>query len=212
MNLEELILDPLPLVGSIKENEIPTPEEYDYWNNRNNRIFFIDYEIDDNYNLIELSKTILRINKEDMGIPVEQRKKIYIGIFSYGGDLTQALYFADVLIASKTPVVTFAMGATMSAGAICWLAGDKRYAFPHSQVLIHQGSTGVQGTAEEVNQAISSYKRVLKSLEEYILSRTNIDKKLWNRKKKIDWYLDSNELSELGIADKIVNSLDDIFE
>lgn len=211
MNIGELF-EPIPIIGSFKESEIPSPEEYDYWNNRDKRIFFIDYDIDDSFNLIELSKIIIGINREDMGIPVEKRKKIYVGIFSYGGDLTQALYFADVLVASKTPVVTFAMGATMSAGVICWLAGTKRYAFEHSQVLIHQGSTGVQGTAEEVNQAISSYKKILKSVEEYILSRTNIDKKLWNRKKKIDWYLDSNELLELGIADKIVTDLDDIFE
>ena len=51
-------------------------------------------------------------------------------------------------MSSRIPIITVAMGAAMSAGFIIFLSGHKKYAFKHSQLLVHSGSAGFHGTAE----------------------------------------------------------------
>ena len=77
----------LPLIGDMKSSEIPTPEEYTYWKSRADRTFYIDYEIEDDYSLIELSKIIIQMNIEEKDVPKEELKPIRLMIHSYGGDL-----------------------------------------------------------------------------------------------------------------------------
>ena len=66
----------LPLVGNTKASDVPSPEEYTYWKDRKNRCFYIDYIIDDDFMLIELSKIIVQMNMEEMNIPEEELKPI----------------------------------------------------------------------------------------------------------------------------------------
>lgn len=54
----ELSLPVIDLRESLEEMSLPSPEEYDYWVGRKNRIFYVDYDIDENYGVIELSKAI----------------------------------------------------------------------------------------------------------------------------------------------------------
>lgn len=198
----------LPLIGDIKESDIPSPEEYTYWNARKNRTFYIDYEIDDNYALVELSKVIIQMNYEERN--VENPDPIYIWIHSYGGDLDQAYSFCDICMTSRIPIVTINMGVAMSAGLLILLSGSRRYTFKHSTALVHQGSAGFQGTADQIDEAQKNYKKQLAQMKEYILDRTNIDEKTFNKYKTKDWYLTSEEQLNLGVVDKIIKSFDEI--
>ena len=54
-----------------------SPEEYTYWKARENRTFYIDYELDDDYMAIELGKIIIQMNMEEKDIPKEELKPIY---------------------------------------------------------------------------------------------------------------------------------------
>lgn len=211
MDLEDMIAA-VPLVGSVKQSDIPTPEEYDYWDGREKRIFFIDYELDDSYELIELAKTIIKINFDDSLIPVNERKPITIFIFSYGGDSNQASFFSDLLISSKTPVVTVATGVAMSAAFEIFLAGKKRYAFEHTQMLVHSGSASFKGTAEQIEDAQKNYKKMLDRSKDYVLERTSIDEKTFNKNRNKDWYLTKEDFIKYHIVDKIVTCLDEVFE
>ena len=76
---------PISIVDSLDKRKYPTPEEYNYWKSRENRTFFIDYEVDEFYNLIELSKVIIQMNMEEREI--KNPKPIFIFIHSYGGDI-----------------------------------------------------------------------------------------------------------------------------
>lgn len=206
--MEEIRI-PAILTGA-DDNKYPTPEEYTYWKSRNNRTFYIDYEIDDCYNLIELSKIIIDMNIEEKDIPQDELKPIYIFVHSYGGDIEQANYFCDLLISSRIPIVTVGMGVCMSAGFLIFLAGHKRVAFKHCQMLVHSGSAGFQGTAEQIEEAQRNYKKQLEEMKHYILSRTNIDEKTFNKNRTKDWYLTSNELVQFEVIDKFVDSFEDI--
>ena len=201
----------IPIVGNLADKGLPTQEDYNYWKLRENRTFFIDYEIDDCYDLVELSKAIIQINMEDRNKPVEELKPIYLYLFSYGGDIAQANYFCDLIQSSRTPVVTIGTGVAMSAGCLILLSGHRRYAFKHCQVLIHSGSTnGFAGTAEQVEEAQKAYKKLLENMKSYILERTDIDLKTFNKNKSKDWYLTSEELIKYHIVDKIITSFDEI--
>ena len=203
------ILLPSILESAKSENYI-TPEEFTYWKSRENRTFYIDYEIDECYSLIELGKIIIQMNIEEKDIPKEELKPIYLWTHSYGGDLEQAFWFCDLVMSSRIPIVTIAMGAAMSAGFLIMLSGHKRYAFKHSQLLVHSGSAGFQGTAEQIEEAQKNYKKQLKEMKEYILSRTDVPETIFNKNKAKDWYLTSDELVKYNVVDKLIDSFDDI--
>lgn len=200
----------LPIVGDVKESDIPTPEEYQYWVDRKNRTFYIDFEIEMNYALIELSKTIIQLNMEDKDKPVEELKPITIFIQSYGGDLSQAFFFCDLIKSSRIPIITVGMGVVMSAGFLIFLAGHKRYCFAHSQFLCHEGSAGFQGTADQIAEAQKNYKKQLDQMKEYILKNTEIPEKVFNRNKSKDWYLTPDELIEYKGLDEIITDISNI--
>lgn len=202
----------VPIIGAMKDTDLPSPEEYTYWKLREQRVFTIDYEIDEDYQLIELSKVIVQMNIEERNIPKEELKPIYIMIHSFGGDTRQAFYFCDLLISSRIPIITVAMGAAMSSGFQIFLAGHKRYAFKHSQLLVHAGYAGFEGTASEMEEFNKNYKKTISEMKDYILERTEIDEKVFNRNKNKDWYLTSEELVKYKIVDKLIDSFEDIFE
>ena len=87
----------IPLVGDTKESQLPTPEEYTYWKDRQNRTFYVDYEIDECYSLVELAKIIIQMNIEEKDVRKEDLKPIRLFIHSYGGDLEQANFFCDLV-------------------------------------------------------------------------------------------------------------------
>lgn len=202
----------LPILQEFEDTTFPTPEEWNYWQARENRTFYIDYEIDDEYKLVELGKVIIQMNMNELNIPKEELKPIYIWIHSFGGDGTQQRFFSDLLISSRIPIVTIAMGAAMSAGLLIFLSGHKRYAFKHSKLLVHAGYAGFEGTASEMEEFNKNYKKTIAEMKEYVLERTTIDEKMFNKNKNKDWYLTSEELIKYGIVDKLIDNIEDIFK
>ena len=150
------------------------------------------------------------MNFAERNIPKEQLLPIYIFIHSYGGDLQQANFLADLILASRIPIYTIAMGVAMSAGFIIFLAGSKRYAFQHTQLLVHEGEATLQGTYDQVAQAQANYSKQIEEMRAYILDRTSIDEKTFNKYKKKDWYLSKDEIEKYGIA-TIIKDLSEIF-
>lgn len=188
--------------------KLPNPDLVHYYKDYENRRIYIDYDIDDG--LFEVTKQILEYNRQDKGKKPEDREPIIIYVMSYGGDLYQAYAAMSVILASVTPIYTVNAGVAMSAGLLLLLAGHKRFATKYSTAMIHQGSGGAQGTYSEMVEQQKNYSRLVESMRDYILERTKIDTKTYNRKKEKDWYISGKEQVELGIVDKIVESLDEI--
>lgn len=201
----------LPLVGQASDSPWPTPEEYQYWKDRENRTFYIDYEIEEDYSLIELSKIIFQMNIEEKDIPESDLKPIRLFIHSYGGDIEQSLFFCDLIKSSRIPIYTIAMGVAMSAGFLIFISGHKRFAFDHTQMLVHTGSAAFQGTAEQIEEAQKNYKKQIESMKTYILEKTTIDEKTFNKNRNKDWYLTNEELVKYKVVDKIIENITEIF-
>lgn len=200
----------LPVIEGISNKDVLTPAEYNYWTSRQNRTFYIDFEVDETYKLMEIAKVIIQINMSEINIPKENLKPIYLFVHSYGGDIEQANFFCDLVMSSRVPIITIGMGVAMSAGFLILISGQKRYAFKHCQMLIHSGSAGFSGTAEQVEEMQKNYKKQINEMKEYILERTSIDEKTFNKNKNKDWYLTSKELIDYHVVDALIENIDDI--
>lgn len=99
----------------------------------------------------------------------------------------------------------------MSAGFEILIAGHKRYAFKHSQTLVHAGYASIQGTQSEIEEFQKNNKKQLERTKEYILSRTTIDEKQFNRNRNKDWYITGQDLIDYHVVDKLIDNIEDIF-
>lgn len=204
----DTIID-LEFLKDFKDITLPDPSEIEYWKLAKYRTFFIDYDVDEDYRLIELAKTIIRMNLEEAKIPEKDLKPLTLLIFSYGGDLDQANFMCDLIESSRIPIVTVATGVAMSAGFLIFLAGKRRYVFQHTQLLVHEGSASFSGTAEQIKQAQENYQRQLEQMRAYIISHTDIDAETFDRNRTKDWYLSVDEIKKYNLA-KIVKNFKDI--
>ena len=198
---------PEEITELMSKGGLPSPEMMNFYVDEKERIFFIDFEIDQS--LIEIERKILQYNRIDKGIPVEERKPIKLFIYSYGGELDAMFSFIDVVELSKTPVWTINVGISMSAALVMLLSGQKRFTMSHAMALIHSGSGGTQGTFEQSESAMANYKKQVAKMREYIMAHTNIDKKTMTKNQAKDWYLDADEQVKYGIVDKIADNIDE---
>lgn len=187
---------------------ISGPEDLNFYLMREQRRIWIDFSVDGS--IIEFVRMIHLWNIEDKGIPVEQRKPIWIMLENYGGDSDYMWMMVDTIETSTTPVYTVNLGVAASAASIIFIAGKKRYMMPNANVIIHEGSAQLGGDAVKVLDASDSYRKELKRMKEFILSKTNIPPATLNKKKNNDWSLDSTYCLEHGVCDEVVTSIDQI--
>ena len=110
-----------------------------------NRIVFLGDEVkDENANAI--CAQLLLLNAED------PQKDIYLYINSPGGSVTAGMAIFDTMQWISNDVATVAMGLAASMGQFLLSAGTKgkRYALPHSRIMMHQPSGGIGGTASDI--------------------------------------------------------------
>ena len=193
---------------NLEDIKFPAPEMVNYWRLAENRIFYIDYEIDES--VLEIQRSIMAINIADKDISIEDRIPIKIYLDTPGGLLSETMSLATTMIMSKTPVITVNIAEAYSGGCILLLAGHKRYTFPYAKAMLHTGSGGTVGTYEQTEQAQKNYKKQIEEMGSYILERSGMEEKLYKRNKSKDWYMDANEQKANGIVHEVVTSLDEI--
>ena len=195
---------------NVENAHLPNPELLTFYRNYEDRILWIDDEI--NEYSIEYAKYIMQWNKDDKdsGIKKEDRKPIKLLFFSPGGDLTVNNLLVDTIALSETKVIGINCGMAASAGCFIFLSCHERYTLPNAQFLIHQGAGTFEGTYEIVVAAIMNYQREIDNLGRFVLSRTNIPEDIFYENFSTDWYLDADEAIEYGLCSKIITSLDEI--
>lgn len=174
---------------------------YQSFNDRNLLIGEIGYEIS-----VAVDSVIRFWNKVDdeAKIPVEERKPIKIYIQSPGGMLTSTFTMIDSIKLSKTPVYTIAMGETYSGGFFTFLAGHKKFAYPHASFLYHEGATANGGDANKFRNFAKFYEIQLEKLRQVVLDNSSISEEEYEKHIKDDWWLTAEEAVEYGIADEIL--------
>ena len=119
------------------------------------RIVFLGTPIDDNISSLIISQ-LLFLEAED------PEKDIFLYINSPGGIVSSGLGIYDTIQYIKPDVVTTCMGQAASMGALLLAAGTKgkRYALPHSRIMIHQPLGGAEGQASDKRLNRNGFSRI----------------------------------------------------
>lgn len=187
---------------------LPDPTILEYFRDLRDRIIEWNDDIEDD--TLDIAHYIRKWNREDRGIDPDKRKPIRILINSDGGSVDVVMHLADTIALSKTPVITVGLSRVYSAGGLLLMAGHKRYIFPNTSCLIHDGSSGAIGNIGKVLDNLEFTKEQKERIRSYIIGRTKIDAATYDNNYRRDWFLFSEDMIKLGIADEIVTDLDTI--
>ena len=136
-------------------------------------------------------------------------KDIYLYINTPGGSITAGLAIYDTMQYVKPDVATIALGQAASMGAVLLAGGasGKRYALPHSRVLLHQPlMSGLQGQATDIDIHAKDIMRLRERLNGILAGHTGqpIDK--INLDTERDFILEADAAKDYGLIDKIIVS------
>lgn len=186
---------------------LPDPDLLTIYKNYENRVLWLDTEVDDTW--LEYAKAIILWNTEDKGKSKEERVPIKLFFFSPGGDLDVNNMLIDIIKLSETKIIGINVGISMSAGCFIYMACHERLTLPRAKFLLHSGSAeGISGTAAQIEAYNAQYKKEVKQLKEYLYEY--IPKKTVDAKMKGEWFFDAKEAVELGVAHKIIGSLNEV--
>lgn len=141
------------------------------------------------------------------GLKKEERKPIKIYIDSCGGSLVDTFTMIDAISNSTTPVWTINTGAAYSGGFFTFIAGHKRFAYPLSSFLYHEGATGTSADAGKFRNFAAFYEKQLGQIKDVVLKYTTITEEQYEKHIKDDWWFTAEEAKEHGICDIITKQL-----
>lgn len=168
------------------------------------RRLYINDDIDDTI-ITDIGYHILRYNRLDKGIKSEERQPITLYINTNGGSLYSANSLISLIENSITPVHTVNLGRCFSAGFLLFIAGKKRYALDNSIFLLHEGQNGdINATGKYFDRAAFEKNVIEKKVKEYVLDKTSITSKMYDRNYRVEWYMDSDKAKELEACDYII--------
>ena len=134
-------------------------------------------------------------------------KPINMYINSPGGSVIDGLQLIDTMNFINAPISTTCLGMAASMGAVILSCGEKgkRFALPHSRVMIHQASGGFNGKSEDVKTSYEQLLRCQKDIYEILSQNIGVEyeeiERLCSNTDK--WFI-GREAIDLGIIDKIV--------
>lgn len=167
------------------------------------RIIFLGVPIDDDVaNIIQAQLLFLESQDPDRDI------QIYLN--SPGGQVYAGLGIYDTMQYLKPDVSTICTGmaASMAAVLLCAGAKGKRFALPHSRVMIHQPMGGAQGQASDIEIEAQEIMKIKKELYEIIANHTGKDfDQVWNDCDRDHWMI-ASEAKEYGLIDHVLSNND----
>ena len=163
------------------------------------RIILLGTAIDDNVANLIIAQ-LLFLEAED------PEKDIFIYINSPGGSVTAGLAIYDTIQYIKPKISTICMGQAASMGALLLASGEKgkRFALPHSSILIHQPMGGVKGQATEISIHAKEILRLREELNGILAKHSgqSVDKIQLDTER--DFFMSGEQAVEYGIVDAVM--------
>ncbi|MDF2577959.1 MAG: clpp1 [Chlamydiales bacterium] len=164
------------------------------------RIIFIGTEINDHVANVVVAQLLFLVMED-------AKKDIHIYINSPGGSITAGLAIYDTMKYVGCNVNTYCIGQAASMGAFLVAAGTKgkRYALPHSRLMIHQPWGGVGGTSADIAVQAAEILKLKQLLAEVMADCTgqSIEKILSDSER--DYYMDPQEAIKYGLIDEVIS-------
>jgi len=137
---------------------------------------------------------------------------ITLYINTIGGSVTAGLAIYDTMQFIKPDVSTWCIGQAFSMGALLLAAGTpgKRFALPHSTILIHQPVGGVYGPATDVSIHAREILRIKREINKILAKHTGQPLEKIEADVERDFYMTAEQAKEYGIIDHVVSSRFDI--
>lgn len=191
----------LPIVPFIIETTGKGERSYDIFSRLlKDRIVFLTGEINGEVADLIVAE-LLFLEAQD------STQDIYLYINSPGGEVTPGMAIYDTIQYIKSPVATICLGQAASLAAIILAAGTKgkRYALPHSRILIHQPWGGAQGQATDIEIQAREILRIKKIGSEILALLTGQPIKKIQEDTERDFYMSPEEAKEYGLIDQIIS-------
>ena len=120
--------------------------------------------------------------------------------------MTAGLAIYDTMQYIKPNVCTICLGQAASMGALLLAAGapGKRFALPHSRILIHQLLGGIQGQATDIDIHAREILRMRKELDMILMRHTNQPLEKIQRDTERDYFMSGDEAKKYGIIDAVI--------
>ena len=165
------------------------------------RIIFLGTEVND-YTANVIQAQLLYLDNADPG------KDISIYINSPGGSVYAGFGIYDTMQYVGCDVSTMCTGMAASMAAVLLVAGaeGKRYALPHSRVMIHQPMGGMQGQASDIEIAAKEILKVKAELYKIIADHSGRSVEDIERDSDRDKWMTASEALEYGMIDKVLTS------
>ncbi len=166
------------------------------------RIVFLGGPIDDTVANIIIAQ-LLFLEAEDPD------KDIHLYINSPGGVVTAGMAIYDTMQYIKPQVSTICVGSAASMGAVLLTSGaaGKRYALPHSRVMIHQPLGGVQGQATEIEIHAREILRMREELNGILARHSGRSIEEIKADTERDHFLSAAEAKAYGLIDEVLERL-----
>ena len=163
------------------------------------RIIFLGQAVEDQTaNIIQAQLLFLQ--------SLDAEKDISLYINSPGGSVYAGFGIYDTMqfISPDVATICTGMAASMSAVLLCAGAKGKRFALKHSRVMIHQTSSGAQGTARDIEISVQQILKVQNELFQIIADHSGNDLEKISELSDRDHWMTSEEAKELGLVDDIL--------
>jgi len=172
---------------------------YDIWSRLlKERIIFLGGPVEDDIANLIIAQ-LLFLDSEDPD------KEISLYINSPGGVITSGLAIYDTMRYVRAPVSTICTGIAMSMGAVLLAAGapGRRFALPHSRIMIHQGSGGFRGNTPDVFIQVKEMEQLVRTTQEILAAHTGQPMEKVVKDTDRDLFLSPEQAVEYGIIDEV---------
>jgi ATP-dependent Clp protease protease subunit len=136
----------------------------------------------------------------------DPERDIFFYINSPGGSVTAGLAIYDTMQYVRPQISTVCVGQAASMGAVLLAAGakGKRYALPHSRIMIHQPLGGFQGQAADIDIQAREILRMREDLNNILMKHTGQSLKRIEKDTDRDLFMNGKQAQEYGLVDEVI--------
>ena len=186
----------VPMVLESKENNNFAYDLYSLL--LKNRIIFLTGEIND-LNANSIIGQLLYLDSLNYN-------DIYLYINSPGGSVTSGLAIYDTMRYIKSNVITIGIGLCASMGAFILSSGNKRYALPNCEIMIHEPIGGASGQASDIKIVSDQILKIKKKINTILAKNTGKTIAKIEKDTLKDNYMDTKEALNYGLIDQIIKN------
>jgi ATP-dependent Clp protease protease subunit len=138
----------------------------------------------------------------------DPERDIFFYINSPGGAVTAGLAIYDTMQYIRPQISTVCVGQAASMGAVLLAAGakGKRFALPHSRIMIHQPLGGFQGQATDIDIQAREILRMREELNSILMKHTGQSLKKIEKDTDRDLFMNGKQAQEYGLVDEVISN------